>query len=294
MEGNTKPKTFVRGGVIQRGTVSDPSAPPIPAIGTEYRLEPRFPQPPVADSFAIHLPEDEPTAVSGVSGVKKTRELDSLLEELKSNPGAMAVERDRNGAGRSNPVYIGDSEQGTTNLYVGNLAPSVTEEALSVLFGRFGPLLSVKVMWPRSDEERARARNTGFVMFSDRSDAEAALASLQGREIEGKRIELGWARAVRAPANAYGSTAPRAAVPGPVPPPPSTVPQHLLEKLAAIVAGTAPPAAPPQPVPEPIEPRVQPQAKVPATTTAPASNQSTSATASTPSATLPASAAPGT
>jgi len=41
-----------------------------------------------------------------VRGLKKTRELDSLLEELKSNPGAMAEERDRNGAGRSDPVYV--------------------------------------------------------------------------------------------------------------------------------------------------------------------------------------------
>lgn len=32
-------------------------------------------------------------------------------------------------------------------------------------FGRFGPLGSVKVMWPRDEEQRRRGRNTGFVSF---------------------------------------------------------------------------------------------------------------------------------
>jgi U2-associated protein SR140 len=65
----------------------------------------------------------------------------------------------------------------TTNLYVGNLAPSVTEELLNEIFGRFGAINSVKVMWPRSEEERARKRNCGFVSFKSRVDAEDALVS---------------------------------------------------------------------------------------------------------------------
>lgn len=65
----------------------------------------------------------------------------------------------------------------TTNLYVGNLAPSVTEELLNEIFGRFGAINSVKVMWPRSEEERARKRNCGFVSFKSRADAEDALVS---------------------------------------------------------------------------------------------------------------------
>ena len=51
------------------------------------------------------------------------------------------------------------------------------------LFGRFGPLASVKIMWPRSEEERARGRNCGFVAFMNRKDGERALASLQGINI---------------------------------------------------------------------------------------------------------------
>lgn len=47
-------------------------------------------------------------------------------------------------------------------------------------FGRYGPLASVKIMWPRTDEERARERNCGFVAFMNRRDAERALKNLNG------------------------------------------------------------------------------------------------------------------
>lgn len=50
-------------------------------------------------------------------------------------------------------------------------------------FGRFGPLASVKIMWPRTDEERARERNCGFVAFMNRRDAERALKNLNGKKV---------------------------------------------------------------------------------------------------------------
>lgn len=57
----------------------------------------------------------------------------------------------------------------------------MNEEMLCQEFGRFGPLASVKIMWPRTDEERARERNCGFVAFMNRRDAERALKNLNGK-----------------------------------------------------------------------------------------------------------------
>lgn len=48
------------------------------------------------------------------------------------------------------------------------------------VFGKFGPLASIKIMWPRSDEEKARQRNCGFVAFMSRRDGERALKNLNG------------------------------------------------------------------------------------------------------------------
>jgi hypothetical protein len=57
------------------------------------------------------------------------------------------------------------------------LTPFPAEEDLLELFGRYGEINSVKIMWPRSEEERARKRNCGFVSFRRRRDAEDALVS---------------------------------------------------------------------------------------------------------------------
>ena len=56
----------------------------------------------------------------------------------------------------------------------------MSEQQLCEIFGKFGPLASVKIMWPRSEEERQRGRNCGFVAFMNRKDGERALGSLQG------------------------------------------------------------------------------------------------------------------
>ena len=56
----------------------------------------------------------------------------------------------------------------------------MNEENLCQLFGKFGPLASVKVMWPRTEEEKARKKNCGFVAYMKREDAEQALDHFKG------------------------------------------------------------------------------------------------------------------
>lgn len=68
----------------------------------------------------------------------------------------------------------------------------MNEEMLCQEFGRFGPLASVKIMWPRTDEERARERNCGFVAFMNRRDAERALKNLNGKVLMVHLQNLGY------------------------------------------------------------------------------------------------------
>ena len=58
-----------------------------------------------------------------------------------------------------------DLDLQSTNLYVSNIYKSVTEEILMEMFGRYGPLASVKIMWPRKEEEATKTHNSGFVAF---------------------------------------------------------------------------------------------------------------------------------
>ncbi|MCI09372.1 U2 snRNP-associated SURP motif-containing protein-like, partial [Trifolium medium] len=77
------------------------------------------------------------------------------------------------------PGSFDDGDPQTTNLYVGNLSPQVDENFLLRTFGRFGPIASVKIMWPRTEEERRRQRNCGFVAFMNRADGQAAKDEMQ-------------------------------------------------------------------------------------------------------------------
>lgn len=88
----------------------------------------------------------------------------------------------------------------TTNLYVGNINPTVTETGLCQEFGKYGPIASVKIMWPRTQEEKDKRNNCGFVSFMTRHDANEAIKNLDGKEIDGFPLRVGWGKSVPLPA----------------------------------------------------------------------------------------------
>jgi len=87
----------------------------------------------------------------------------------------------------------------STNLYLGNLSPRLTESALADMFGKFGPLASVKIMYPRTEDEKNRGKHCGFVAYMSRRDGERALAALVGKNIDGFEMRLGWGKPVPIP-----------------------------------------------------------------------------------------------
>uniref|UniRef100_A0A672ZA69 Zgc:163098 n=1 Tax=Sphaeramia orbicularis TaxID=375764 RepID=A0A672ZA69_9TELE len=100
------------------------------------------------------------------------------------------------------------------------ISPKMNEEMLCKEFGKYGPLASVKIMWPRTDEERCRTSNRAFVAFMTRKDAERALAALDGKVIMGFEMKLGWGKPARIPPQPlYTPVGVRA-----TPPPPSGLP----------------------------------------------------------------------
>uniref|UniRef100_A0A8C1P7H6 U2 snRNP-associated SURP domain containing n=1 Tax=Cyprinus carpio TaxID=7962 RepID=A0A8C1P7H6_CYPCA len=116
----------------------------------------------------------------------------------------------------------------TTNLYLGNINPQMNEEMLCQEFGRYGPLASVKIMWPRTDEERARERNCGFVAFMTRKDAERALKHLNGKMIMNFDMKLGWGKGVPIPPHPI--YIPPSMMEHTLPPPPSGLPFNAQPK----------------------------------------------------------------
>ncbi|KAK9730980.1 Surp module [Popillia japonica] len=124
----------------------------------------------------------------------------SNLELLKEELRMRHLERDVRTKARSDVIgninlscYESD-DQTTTNLFVANINPSITEQDLMQIFGVYGPLASVKIMWPRGDE-KGRTNNVGFVAFMSRKDGERALENLKNRD----DIRIGWGKPVEIP-----------------------------------------------------------------------------------------------
>ncbi|XP_055828814.1 protein RRC1-like isoform X3 [Solanum dulcamara] len=106
------------------------------------------------------------------------------------------------------PGSFDDGDPQTTNLYVGNLSPQVDENFLLRTFGRFGPIASVKIMWPRTEEERRRQRNCGFVAFMNRADAQAAKDEMEGVIVYEYELKIGWGKSVSLPNQALPAPPP--------------------------------------------------------------------------------------
>ena len=66
-------------------------------------------------------------------------------------------------------------------------------------FGKYGLLASVKIMWPRTEEDKARNANCGFVAFMTRRDAEEALKNLDAFMINGHTMRLSWSKSIVIP-----------------------------------------------------------------------------------------------
>ncbi len=77
------------------------------------------------------------------------------------------------------------------NIYVGNLAYSVTEEDLKKAFEAFGQVSSVNVI---RDQYSNQSKGFGFVEMADASEAKAAIAGLNGKELNGRSMNVNEAR----------------------------------------------------------------------------------------------------
>jgi RNA recognition motif-containing protein len=79
----------------------------------------------------------------------------------------------------------------TMKIYVGNLAYSVTAEDLKKEFGAFGEVASADVI---KDQYSDRSKGFGFVEMPEASDAQAAIRGLNGKEIDGRTLNVNEAR----------------------------------------------------------------------------------------------------
>ncbi|XP_057676697.1 U2 snRNP-associated SURP motif-containing protein isoform X2 [Corythoichthys intestinalis] len=200
-------KTFVRGGIVN--PTKDEEAAEL-TKSRLYRPASKF-VPQYEDFPPTQSAESKKSTFKRKVDEKKKSNLELFKEELKLIQEEREVRHKRKqnepaGGGLlespllGRPTFYDDPTVPTsTNLYISCISPKMNEEILCKEFGKYGPLASVKIMWPRTDEERCRTSNRAFVAFMTRKDAERALAALDGKVIMGFEMKLGWGRPARIP-----------------------------------------------------------------------------------------------
>jgi RNA recognition motif-containing protein len=78
-----------------------------------------------------------------------------------------------------------------SKLYVGNLSYNATSSDLEQLFGQHGTVQSAEVI---ADRETGRSKGFGFVQMGSDSEAQAAIAALNGQEHDGRALTVNEAK----------------------------------------------------------------------------------------------------
>lgn len=76
-------------------------------------------------------------------------------------------------------------------LYVGNLPYSATDESLGEAFAQLGTVTSARVIM---DRDSGRSKGFGFVEMSSDSEAQEAIQAMNGKQFEGRAINVSEAK----------------------------------------------------------------------------------------------------
>lgn len=77
------------------------------------------------------------------------------------------------------------------NIFVGNLSFGATEQAVRSLFETYGTVDRVSIV---TDRDSGQPRGFGFVEMANDAEGERAIAALNGRDLEGRTLNVNEAR----------------------------------------------------------------------------------------------------
>lgn len=77
------------------------------------------------------------------------------------------------------------------NIFVGNLDFGATEESVRLLFQPYGAIERVNLV---TDRDTGRSRGFAFVEMTDAAEADRAIEGLNGRQVDGRSLNVNEAR----------------------------------------------------------------------------------------------------
>ena len=79
----------------------------------------------------------------------------------------------------------------STKLYVGNISFNTSNQDLIDMFSEAGTVQSANII---EDRETGRSRGFGFVEMASKEEAQAAIAALNGKEVDGRELKVNEAK----------------------------------------------------------------------------------------------------
>lgn len=79
----------------------------------------------------------------------------------------------------------------STNLFIGSLAYATNDDSLKAFFETIGEVTSARVV---TDRETGRSKGFGFVEYADEASNQKAIDELNGKELDGRAINVNLAR----------------------------------------------------------------------------------------------------
>ena len=79
----------------------------------------------------------------------------------------------------------------STKLYVGNLSFNTSSQDLETIFAEAGTVQSASVV---EDRDTGRSRGFGFVEMSTKEEAQTAISSFDGKDLDGRNIKVNEAK----------------------------------------------------------------------------------------------------
>ena len=80
---------------------------------------------------------------------------------------------------------------GSVEIYVGNLSYDMTEEQLRKEFEAYGKVNSARLITNRFN---GKSKGFGFVQMPDRAEAEKAIAALNDKDVQGRKVKCNEAK----------------------------------------------------------------------------------------------------
>ena len=79
----------------------------------------------------------------------------------------------------------------STKLYVGNLSFNTSSQDLETMFAEAGTVQSANIV---EDRDTGRSRGFGFVEMSSKEEAQTAISTLDGKEVDGRSLKVNEAK----------------------------------------------------------------------------------------------------